>query len=91
MSTLKKLIVSSLGALGFFVFNVNANAACGKLVIAEQNWSSAELMANVDKIILEKGYVIPPTKPGLGVELREEIIDKYKYSGKKLHLEMTNI
>ena len=56
MKTFKKLIISSLVALGFFAFNVNANAACGKLVIAEQNWASAELMANVDKIILEKGY-----------------------------------
>ena len=56
MNILKKLIISSLVALGFFAFNVNANAACGKLVIAEQNWASAELMANVDKIILEKGY-----------------------------------
>jgi len=56
MKTIKKLIISSLVALGFFAFNVNANAACGKLVIAEQNWASAELMANVDKIILEKGY-----------------------------------
>jgi len=55
MKTLKKIIVSSLVAIGFFAFNVNANA-CGKLVIAEQNWASAELMANVDKIILEKGY-----------------------------------
>ena len=56
MNTLKKVIVSSLVALGFLAFNVNANAACGKLVIAEQNWASAELMANVDKIILEEGY-----------------------------------
>ena len=32
------------------------NAACGKVTIAEMNWASAELMANVDKIILEKGY-----------------------------------
>ena len=56
MRVIKKIIISSLVALGFFVFNVNANAACGKLVIAEQNWASAELMANVDKIILEKGY-----------------------------------
>ena len=32
------------------------NAACGKVSIAEMNWASAELMANVDKIILEKGY-----------------------------------
>ena len=56
MKTLKRILVSSLLALGFFAFNVNANADCGKLVIANQNWASAELMANVDKIILEKGY-----------------------------------
>ena len=56
MKMMKKLLVSSLVVLGFTFFNVNANADCGKLVIAEQNWASAELMANVDKIILEKGY-----------------------------------
>lgn len=33
-----------------------ASASCGKVKIAEMNWASAELMANVDKIILEKGY-----------------------------------
>ena len=32
------------------------NAACGKVSISEMNWASASLMANVDKIILEKGY-----------------------------------
>ena len=32
------------------------NAACGKVSIAEMNWASASLMANVDKIILENGY-----------------------------------
>ena len=31
------------------------NAACGKVSIAEMNWASAGLMANVDKIILEEG------------------------------------
>ena len=31
------------------------NAACGKVSIAEMNWASASLMANVDKIILENG------------------------------------
>ena len=56
MNNFKKLIISSLAVLGFFAFSVNANAACGKLVIAEQHWASAELMANVDKIILEQGY-----------------------------------
>jgi glycine betaine/proline transport system substrate-binding protein len=31
-------------------------AACGSLTMAEMNWASAQLMAQVDKVILEKGY-----------------------------------
>ena len=53
---LKNIILSALVLLGFTSFSGVANAGCGKLVIAEQNWASAELMANVDKVILEKGY-----------------------------------
>ena len=52
MKKLKTFLFSALLAFGMTSF---ANA-CGKLVIAEQNWASAELMANVDKIILEEGY-----------------------------------
>ncbi|WP_108257517.1 glycine betaine ABC transporter substrate-binding protein [Mangrovicoccus ximenensis] len=33
-----------------------AQDACGDVSIAEMNWASAELMANVDAIILEEGY-----------------------------------
>jgi 2-dehydro-3-deoxyphosphogalactonate aldolase len=36
----------------------------------------------------EQGYIVPPTKPGLGVELDEEVAAKHPYTGKKLHLEM---
>ena len=53
---IKNIILSAIIALGLTSFSGVANAACGKLVIAEQNWASAELMANVDKVILEKGY-----------------------------------
>ena len=53
---IKNIILSALVVLGFTSFSSVANAGCGKLVIAEQNWASAELMANVDKVILEKGY-----------------------------------
>jgi len=53
---IRKIIISALSVLMFSVVTTIANAGCGKLVIAEQNWASAELMANVDKIILEKGY-----------------------------------
>jgi galactonate dehydratase len=43
--------------------------------------------------ILEKpirwqdGFVIPPTEPGLGVELNEDFIKEYPYTGTLLHLE----
>ncbi|WP_286238795.1 ABC transporter substrate-binding protein [Neptuniibacter halophilus] len=33
-----------------------AGEACGKVTIADMNWSSATLMANVDRFILEHGY-----------------------------------
>jgi 2-dehydro-3-deoxyphosphogalactonate aldolase len=36
----------------------------------------------------EAGYVIPSTEPGLGVELNEEFIKGYPYTGGRLHLEM---
>ncbi|HEX4619492.1 MAG TPA: hypothetical protein VH135_07155, partial [Steroidobacteraceae bacterium] len=36
----------------------------------------------------EAGYVIPPTEPGLGVELNEEVIARHPYTGTQLHLEM---
>ena len=53
---IKKLLISIVVALGFTLFNVNANAACGKISIANMNWASANFMAEVDKVILEKGY-----------------------------------
>ena len=56
MNTFKKLILSAVIALGFTSFSGIANAACGKIVMADMNWASANLMANVDKVILEKGY-----------------------------------
>ena len=34
----------------------------------------------------EDGYVIPPTTPGLGVELDEEVAARHPYEGDELHL-----
>jgi galactonate dehydratase len=36
----------------------------------------------------EEGYVIPPTEPGLGIELNESVISEFPYTGDRLHLEM---
>ncbi len=38
----------------------------------------------------EEGYVIPPTEPGLGVELNETLIRRHPYTGTQLHLEMAD-
>jgi galactonate dehydratase len=38
----------------------------------------------------EEGYIIPPTEPGLGVELNEELIKDYPYRGTMLHLDMAD-
>jgi 2-dehydro-3-deoxyphosphogalactonate aldolase len=36
----------------------------------------------------QDGYVIPPTEPGLGVELNEQFALRHPYEGEQLHLEM---
>lgn len=36
----------------------------------------------------ENGYIIPPTEPGIGVSLDEEVARNNPYDGKLLHLEM---
>jgi L-alanine-DL-glutamate epimerase-like enolase superfamily enzyme len=38
----------------------------------------------------EDGYVIPPTAPGLGVELDEAVADAHPYQGDDLHLDMVD-
>ncbi|SEL36275.1 ABC transporter substrate-binding protein [Pacificibacter marinus] len=51
---------NKLVATSAFGLIASAGAAfasdCGSISIAEMNWASAELMANVDAIILEEGY-----------------------------------
>ena len=59
-SFLKRVFQRTLMALiavtASMVISTTSFAACGSLTMAEMNWASAELMAHVDKIILEKGY-----------------------------------
>ncbi len=37
-----------------------------------------------------EGYVLPPTEPGLGVELNEEVARRHPYTDTRLHLEMAD-
>jgi len=60
-----------------------------KLITDKDIVGYAEILR--DPIQWEKGYVIPPNKPGLGVELNEDVANKHSYTGTKLHLEMAEI
>lgn len=52
-----KLVVSLIGSVAAaLLMTSTARAECGDVNMAEFNWASGELMANVDKFILEKGY-----------------------------------
>lgn len=53
-----------------------------------QTWGGFHAEILKEPIQWQDGYIIPPNKPGLGVELNEEVAAKYPYTGKKLHLDM---
>tara|TARA_Y100000590_G_C15628108_1_gene980136 strand:- start:83 stop:1261 length:1179 start_codon:yes stop_codon:yes gene_type:complete len=73
--------------------NIQISTCSPNFLILEsiKDWKNFYSEILKDPIEWEKGYVIPPTKPGLGVELNEEVAKKYKYTGSKLHLEMAEI
>lgn len=50
------LLAAAALAGGMFLAAPGAHADCGRVTIANMNWASAELAANVDKLILEEGY-----------------------------------
>ncbi len=52
---MKKLLLAS-AMMAASLTAGSAFAECGSIKMAEFNWASGELMANVDKIILEEGY-----------------------------------
>lgn len=53
---MRKLLSSSI-LLACSSFAMNANASeCGTVTIADMNWNSATLIANIDRFILEHGF-----------------------------------
>ena len=53
-----------------------------------ERWQGFHAQVLMKPIRWEAGYVIPPTEPGLGVELNEAVIAQHPYHGDRLHLEM---
>ena len=53
-----------------------------------QQWGGFHAQILKKPIRWEEGYVIPPTAPGLGVELDEAVALAHPFTGSALHLEM---
>jgi galactonate dehydratase len=69
--------------------NIQISTCSPNFLILEsiQDWSGFHADILVKPIQWEDGYVIPPTEPGLGVELNETVALAHPYVGTELHLE----
>src|SRR6202045_1767467 len=68
--------------------NIQLAACSPNFLILEsiERWDGFHAQILREPVRWENGYVIPPTEPGLGVELNEEFIANFPYTGDKLHL-----
>jgi galactonate dehydratase len=73
--------------------NIHFAATLPNFLILEsiEQWGGFHTRILKKPIRWEQGYVIPPSEPGLGIELDEEVALANPYLGDKLHLEMTNV
>lgn len=70
--------------------NVQVATASPNFLILEsiEDWGGFHADILKSKMPFEDGHVIPPTAPGLGVELDEEVARANPYNGPFLHLQM---
>jgi 2-dehydro-3-deoxyphosphogalactonate aldolase len=70
--------------------NIQIDTCSPNFLIQEsvETWGGFHAEILKEPILWEDGYIIPPTTPGLGVELDEEVAAEHPYTGKSLHLEM---
>ncbi|MGB2815339.1 MAG: mandelate racemase/muconate lactonizing enzyme family protein, partial [Dehalococcoidales bacterium] len=61
--------------------NIQIDTCSPNFLIQEsiETWSGFHTEILKEPIKWEDGYIIPPTRPGLGVELNEEVAAKYPY------------
>ncbi len=71
--------------------NIQLATATPNFLILEsiEEWGGFHTDILKTPIRFEDGHVIPPTTPGLGVELNEDVARAHPYTGDMLHLEMT--
>ena len=70
--------------------NIQLSVCSPNFLILEgiERWQGFHAEVLVKPIRWEAGYVIPPTEPGLGVDLDEQVLAAHPYRERALHLEM---
>ncbi len=73
--------------------NIQIDACSPNFLIQEsiETWGGFHAEILKEPIKWEDGYILPPTAPGLGVELDEEVAAQHPYTGDRLHLEMVDV
>ncbi len=77
----KKIATHAWGAGGSLMQNIHVGFACENTAVLEIAPDYGPLHSEVigDSFILRDGKVIPPTKPGLGITLTDELKRKYPF------------
>jgi len=72
--------------------NIQLDTCSPNFLIQEsiQTWGEFHSEILDQPVQWEDGYIIPPTRPGLGVELNEAVAEAHPYDGAELHLEMSS-
>ena len=70
--------------------NVQLALACPNFLIAETIGEGTGIHADllVDPIRVERGHIVPPTAPGLGIDVDEAVLAAHPWTGDALHLQM---
>ncbi len=73
--------------------NIQLSACCPNFLILEgiQRWDGFHAKLLKTPIRWEAGFVLPPTAPGIGVELDEAVALQHPYREDALHLEMADV
>ncbi len=67
--------------------NIQLDVTCPNFFIQEgiETWSGLHAEIIEEPVRWEKGYIVPSTKPGLGIcRVKEELLDKYPYQSERL-------
>ncbi|GAB3907875.1 mandelate racemase/muconate lactonizing enzyme family protein [Larkinella knui] len=77
----QKIAPHAWGAGGSQMQNIHGGFACPNTVILEVAPAYGPLHSEVigDSLQLKNGYILPPEKPGLGIELRDETIRRFPF------------